>query len=639
MFLFLGSELVKSSSDALSLLDKVPGLTTNRLSNSVAITGEQNVLVLVNNMLMRDGTNLSNIRPQNIEKIEIISNPGARYDAEYTGVINIILKQKVEKGFKADLNLGYFGNNHNNSSVNLEYGLNNKVRLFSTYTVYYRNHAQYTDLERTYYDNEDTTYTKSYYSSRNPFELGGTILTGLDYFLNDNNNINISYSYDYYDLNKKAENQISTYSSNSDTEIALHQSKTIGDYRMNNLSGYYLHKFKNPSNLLELDINLYDMNFIDYTEYHITTSDHTEVNNETITNSKQSLNILLNQDLSINNNIDFSIGYNHYTRIFNNSHDKNVTLNEFKFREHRNAVYIESYFNYDKLSLSIGIRAEYSIQNISDSINNNLFEALPSIGISTPVNDNNTIQFSFETRLNRPDYRKLNPFLLDLDGLNWISGNPSLKPSKQYRFSLRYVIDSKFYLSTKAYIYQTNDLISLNSMVIDNINYRFWDNISNSTAYGINLNANFSVGDKISFYPYFNLNYIQFDKQYKDQNGYEYESSIYTNIELPHKFYLDLSISFQDKSISPQSISKQPFRISGIYLYRNIFKEKALIYTGISYPLKRFETKTTEFDINSTTEIFSETEFTMFIFLLRYSFQLGNNVKALDRTDYMEKDY
>jgi hypothetical protein len=129
------SAIIKNSSNALDVLKNINLIEVDQLSGTITLLGESNTLVLIDNIPISRQKPLSSINPGEIERVEIINNPSSKYDAEYSGVINIILKKEKNKGISISTSTGALYN-FGLFDFNIEYsGL--KSRFFvSSYNKY-----------------------------------------------------------------------------------------------------------------------------------------------------------------------------------------------------------------------------------------------------------------------------------------------------------------------------------------------------------------------------------------------------------------------------------------------------------------------------------------------------------------------
>ncbi|MBI9067214.1 MAG: TonB-dependent receptor plug domain-containing protein [Salinivirgaceae bacterium] len=119
---------LKNSQTAYDMLKMVPGISIKTSDHSIKLLGNPNVMLLIDGVPSK--RNLSAIKPIDIEKIEIIENPSAKYDSEIASIINVVLKEERKKGFKATANLQYFTKNRFNfSNIQIDYS-SPKYRVF-----------------------------------------------------------------------------------------------------------------------------------------------------------------------------------------------------------------------------------------------------------------------------------------------------------------------------------------------------------------------------------------------------------------------------------------------------------------------------------------------------------------------------
>ena len=185
------STMRNSSMNTIDLLSKVPQLKVDKINKSVSILGKENVLVLINGIEIKGQSDFDAIQPDDIDRIEIISNPSAKYDAEYTGVVNIILKKAIKQGLAGDIYLTYYGLRHSEQSLLISYGFN-KIRIFANYSFDLRNHLQNSSETRLSKTNNNNFKYNNEYTSENPLEYWHTFQLGADYFINDKNTLNIT---------------------------------------------------------------------------------------------------------------------------------------------------------------------------------------------------------------------------------------------------------------------------------------------------------------------------------------------------------------------------------------------------------------------------------------------------------------
>ncbi|NPA67928.1 MAG: TonB-dependent receptor, partial [Chlorobi bacterium] len=247
------TNMIKSSASAADLLGKIPGLKINRLNNTVKIIGQDNTTVLINGQERGGNVNIATIKPEDIDKIEIIKNPSSKYDGEYAGIINIILKKKVAAGLTLTLEPNYFGKMHNESFINIEYGIK-KIRFFSNYMFHYRNHPVLQTDSLTTTENEDV-YEKISETEYNKMqETGHFFQYGFDYFINDKNTFNFTGDYKIINADRTGAENTETYlNKNLYDEFSINM-RTDGNYLMQNYSVYYKRDLQKKDSYFTTDL-------------------------------------------------------------------------------------------------------------------------------------------------------------------------------------------------------------------------------------------------------------------------------------------------------------------------------------------------------------------------------------------------
>ena len=210
------ASVTNAGTTAMDILEKSPGVTVDKDGN-ISLKGKQGVMVMLDGKpSYLSGADLANLlrsmSSANLEQIEIMTNPSAKYDAAgNSGIINIRTKKNKQKGFNGSVNLAYgqgvYGTTNN--SLNLNYR-NGKFNLFSTVSVNHRNSFQQLDINRIY-KNQDQKVNAIFTqngrmmgrNSNNSLKVGadyyaskkttiGIVLTG---FSNDKNNSGLNTSY------------------------------------------------------------------------------------------------------------------------------------------------------------------------------------------------------------------------------------------------------------------------------------------------------------------------------------------------------------------------------------------------------------------------------------------------------------
>ncbi|MDF1549309.1 MAG: outer membrane beta-barrel family protein [Bacteroidales bacterium] len=634
------SMALNSSSSALELMAKIPGLEVNPLNNSVTIPGKANVLVLINGFARP--INLNTIPSEEIEKIEIITNPVSEYDSEYTGVINIVLKKKDLQGFQGTSSIGYYGNSHNDSYVQAEYG-RGKIRLFGTYNIYFRNHSRINETIRISYDESNENYRYYSFSKLDkPLELGHFFQYGLDIFINDKNTLNFTGDNKISISDFKTILNTGSYLNNLITD-SLNSLKIFrGKYFQDNYSVFYKRHFDDKENEFNVDLNYYRMQFEEKNTFNESYYwlNRNIVRSENSIDHKESINFKTNYSHEISDIFNLQIGYKFYYLNGKNEFFHNTAIQIFRNKESRHSIYFTAILRLKKFDFQFGVREELTLIDIADSIINKYDDLLPSFGILTRLNEKSHLKFNYIRSLIRPRYWMLKPFVYQLDSLNYSVGNPYLLPSREDNFELTYLLRSGGqYFTTALYYNQSTDLFETKADVDKNISTKYTTNDANGYRIGLKLSGTikqFKIW-KLNFY--IETSYSMIKDEIEKNSGYSLRYSISSEIGLPWQTYLNISLSSNGKYYDLQGYTKNHFAITGIYLSKKIFKKQGYIFTGVSYPFNEMEFERYESAYNYNTNQKSTIFFRMYILKLSYNFKTGKKIQTLDRELNMERDH
>ena len=638
------TNILKGSINALDVLSKIPNLKVNRVNNSVTILGEQNVLILINGSDRQGNENLKTIKPDDIDRIEIITNPSAKYDSEYTGVLNIILKKKNIKGLTINIDIEYYSLPHNESEIDLKYGIG-KFRFFGSYSVYYRNHSKLIK-----YNRETNTLDKlSSYNSTDSvyknFELGHFFQYGFDYFINKNNILNFSANFfpinTDYSAKTKTLNYLNHIFNNSFTDL----STSKGSYNMQNYSVYYRKHFSEKNQELNIDFNFYKMIYTKNSNYSDTFFNAENVflyKTERITNAannKKSYNLKIDFSQPLNKIFSVETGYNLYIRNFNNSYNEAGFNDIFHFSEYRNALYFSSFAGFKKINLQAGIRVENSHIFLNDSITDNYSYFSPSSGIMYKINKANSFRFNYRRRLSRPRFNILNPFVYRIDSMNYTKGNSYIKPSEQDNFNLTYnFYKNKFFISPSLFYTIDRNVIGSVINVNNNIRYKKYENIGNGKTFGFKISSSVTLFKILVISPYFEVSRQLFEYQNILNSGYTISYNISTQLNLPKDILIGADISQPGKQYYLQGYAQENVTFDDLYIGKSFLKNKGNIMFGISDLFQNTGSINFETMNNYEMTVNSKTKFRMFIIKFYYTFHKGSEIKELKREYNMEKD-
>lgn len=465
-------DITSQSGVATDVLKKVPQISVD-VDGNVELAGNSSIRFLINGKPSSAfGSSitdvLQSIPASQIKSVEVITNPGAKYDAQgLGGIINIILKQSKVSGINGNLSLtagtrmenGSFNLNMRKGNFALNAFVSGNARLrsttpstsnrFSNDTLSKTNtllHQQgdYSFIRHGYQTGMgfDWTYNKknslSGSFSYNNFGNNGTglinqsidkndassgnplsTITSVNHtenaFLFHNADVNLNYKRTFDKEDKELEISVNSSTGNNHTTLANNQKLEPQD------SLYYGTQSNNPATVNETEIKL------DYSQ---------PLKKNIIWGIGSKLNFA---DINSTSNIyRFQPSSKNY--FYDNSLSYNITYNQKVY-----ALYSELSFPIAKLfDAKIGGRYERTsintfYSNAQQQINNPGYNTfVPSIFFSKKLNEEQTIKLSYSKRIQRPNYEDLNPFVNTNDPKNISAGNPYLLPEIGHRFELSY---------------------------------------------------------------------------------------------------------------------------------------------------------------------------------------------------------
>ena len=540
------------------LLKKVPGLVV--VNDRVSMAGRNGVTILIDGRPTRymDIQSVLNEMPaDNIAKIEVITQPGAAYDAEGTGgIINIILKKNALYGTNGSVTAGYgYGElakyrigtnlNHRSGPWNLTFatGYNNRTWI------------ERLDLTRVL---EDRTYIQNNYEPGNPHSL--YLNMGADYDINANHRVGISLNSYRSDNDRTSENS-TVILSNEGNELDKFTTRNMQDrfWRSYTTDAFYRWQIDTSGQQLNFDINLADYRR-EVTDMLMTTGENFEDRQNQTPANTRIYATQFDYKLPINDQMRFEAGAKVSATRLDNELLASIRLNDewvndallsnkFNYEEDIYAAYINLSYTRGEYDANIGLRYEDSQASgysatLDSTINLNIAKFFPSISLTTPFIGPLGTSISYSYRIERPGYFDLNPFISYLDPLTYSRGNPFLVPELTHtgQFSLTYEKQPFFNLS---YDYTKNVLTEVIEQN-DETGEAFQTdiNLDKYIRYGGSLFFPLDfIAKPISGYGGFMLFYHDYQAEYLNaeylQNQWTTNAFLQVNVNLPRDWKLE----------------------------------------------------------------------------------------------------
>lgn len=611
--------ITAAGGNAMDVLEKSPGISVDQ-NGTITFKGKSGVQVFIDDKpSYLSGSELESylksLPASTLDKIELMTNPPAKFDATGgAGIINIISKRSMSKGFNAGLTSRVSQGRKvgGNQDLNFNY-MNNKFRLFGNIGYGEQNPINDLFIFRRFKDDAGNTQSLFYQNSFINTEVkSATAKVGIDYYASDRTTIGVGFS----GILKSTDRFFDVKSEITDANSII-ESLIIADNSQEQ-------KFNNGAVNLnvrhELDSLGQKINFdVDYLNYYTKTN---QIFNNSIyepDNSLSSQDQLLGSlpsdidiytfkgdyTLPFKNGSSFEAGYKiSYTETDNIADYKDVidgeaipnydSSNHFKYDEIINAGYVNFNTSYQRFTFQAGLRLENTdskgnqfgnIEKPASEFKNNYTNLFPTAYVQYHLDSigNNSLVINYGKRINRPNFQMLNPFISPLDKFTYYSGNPYLKPvfTNNYELSYRY---KSIFSGTLSYTHSKDD-ITETIQIKDGIYYSQPGNIGKSEFLSANVNAQLDFFKWWSANAYSEILYSKFKSKLFTEDlatsGTFWYFSLNNSLKFEQGWSAEISGTYQTDYVSAQFILLSRSSVN-LGLQKKFFADKASIKLAVN---------------------------------------------------------
>ena len=618
----VGKDLGNSGASALEVLNNVPSVEVN-IEGQISLRGSQGVQILINgkpSVLSSDGANaLGTITAEMIEKIEVITNPSAKYDAEGTsGILNIVLKENDKKGLNGavTLNTGI----PNNHSIGLS--LNNRTEKFNLFTQLGVGHrTNPNDSERISHDLlSDQLLNRLGNSEKN--ETFYNIVLGTDYHISSNDVITLSGRFAFEEEEETSDNDFafsqngnreqewnrleSTTATNPKWQYELQYKKDFKDHKERDLLFSALGNFFgkdqsstfNDETSLGMRDNFTQKTATDFKEAQYTFKldyTHPFAEKYTIETGAQYLLNDVGNDYEVSSLEDGEFVL-----------DPNFT-NFFEYQQGVVGVYTTLAFEEKKWGAKAGLRYENTklntlLRNTGEENDDDYSNFFPSFHTSYNVNDKVSFQAGYSKRIFRPRLWDLNPFFNIRDNFNIFTGNPDLQPELTDSYEITGIYaGEKLSMNFGVYHRYTTDVVEDIITFQDNVSLRMPLNIGTNKTTGLEYNMKYNPIKWATVMADFNYNNFVRNGEFSDLSfdfsGNRWTSKITTKFKLPAQTDLEVSGRYNSKFKTVQGEQNSNYFVN-LGIRKKILKGKIILNLSIRdvFATRRWESTTDQPD-------------------------------------------
>lgn len=484
----VGKDIMVRGGTVSDVLDNIPSVTVDA-EGAIALRGNENVRILIdgkpsNAININDALRM--ISADAIDKVEVVTNPSARYDAEGGGgILNIILK----KGKNQGLNGTFIASVGEPKNTGVSGNLNLKQEMFNLFTTIGYNDR--VNPGRTKIDQENFNVTdgslRSVLNERRKSERFGEGLNlnfGIELYLDKSTSW--TNAFNYRNNNGGNKENVLYYNYDANREY-INTTQRLNDLTSKGenveFTTNFIKKFKKEGHKLSIDGS-----FSQSTDRDNSTIEGTIIDNGafltselTRKNDKQNRNLIqLDYVLPIKENTQIEAGFRgNYVNLLADYQvqereslsspytDITAFTNKLEYIENVNALYAQFGSKINKFSYLLGLRFEDSNIEVNQ-LTSNIYKTkkynnfFPSAFLTYEFNEKSSVSLNYSKRISRPRGRSINPFASYTSNINLFQGNPDINPSMSDSFDLGFMKRwEKVTLSTSLYFNHTTDAMEV----------------------------------------------------------------------------------------------------------------------------------------------------------------------------------
>lgn len=607
----VGEDLMSKTGSLSDLLQNVPSVQVD-IDGNVSLRGSENVTILINGkpsamMNLNRAAILQQIPANSIEKIDVITNPSAKYKPDGTsGIINIVLKKNKSMGLNGNASLNIGNENRYNSNVTVNYNPG-KWNFYGSAGLRQDARQRINDVStQTFQNGREVSFIMNH-SQSDARPISNIAGLGADLKLNDKNKFGISANYNY---RFQRQNDVSVYTIDSlsfkkedynrdrylpemesDLELSSIYQHNFGkeghDLNVNytrsftgeNEDNYYTNIYRIPGAYVYLDNMLY---------HHSNTESQflAEYANPLSESSKLEAGFELD---NLNNNMDLQ----------RDTTAKNKTIfvrdisrsNQFIRSEHTQVLYVTFEKEMGKFGFLAGLRGELTSTSANlvtkNTVVKNQYNRLyPTLHTSYKISEEHELQLNYSHRIRRPEDEQLNPFPEYQDMHNIRAGNPYLKPEDIHSFEFGYQLKRKSttFLSTAYCRFNYNGITSITKTSGDTL-ISTLQNLGKSTSAGLEFILSTSFGklatlnlSSNTFYNVIDASALGFSTK-KAAISLSFNGSL--GINLTKSTVWQITSIYTGEQLTPQG-KRLPSFVLNTGLKQDLFKKKAAFILTIS---------------------------------------------------------
>lgn len=620
----VGEDLMSNTGSVSELLKNVPSVQVD-IEGNISLRGSSNVMFLINgkpSALM--GANraavLDQIPANSIEKIEIITNPSAKYKPDGTsGIINLVLKKDKQLGLNGLASVNVGNENRYNGNVSLNYNPG-RFNIFGSYSIRKDERTRYTDDHRVHYLPESDSVNYIHVVSTDLSRpLSHIVQFGGEYKINPVNTLGVTTSYNYRSFERKAKDKNLWQSGDLDTTRYYDRSRIDPEFEKDlELNANFVHTFAKEGHELTVDYTTSISNEQEdnhYTNTYFIPVIRPSYDNTLIKQNENESQFSVEYSNPISEEKKFETGYlleksksdmDFYGEYFDPDKAEwvkdTVKSNRFIYDQTIHVLYGTYEQELGNFGFLGGIRAEETLvkgdQVTTDTtIKSNYLRVYPSLHLSYRLTELHELQLNYSHRIRRPEGDEINPFPEWADPYNLRAGNPNLKPADIHsvEFGYQYKKKSTTFLSTLYYRYTYNGITDITGYINDTVKVTTRENLTKSSSAGLELILSAMLGKyatlNLSTNAYYNTIEASSLGYGSNKSIISWSANMSLGMNLSKNSVLQVTSSYTGETITPQG-KQLPSFVLNTGFKQDFFKRKLALIVTVSDVFNTMKSRT-----------------------------------------------
>lgn len=617
-------DILSKTGSVSDLLQNIPSIQVD-VEGTVSLRGSSNVQILIDGKpspLLSSGSAdlLQQIPASSVDKIEVITNPSAKFKPDGTsGIINIVLKKDSNMGVNGIIGASYGNSSRYNINASGNYK-NNGLNIYGTYSYRKDERNSYSSETRQQYD--PTTNLISYYDQNShafarPYSHFLTL--GLDYRLDEQNIFGISGN-----LRRRGYTSTDTatyvFRDNLKLVTSNYDRRRIDYDQTPVISGtaYWQHNFQGEDHKLRIEFNashLFDEEDNHYTNIFYFPITQPTYDNRLINQFNDKATATIDYHFKIDSTSVLELGYdgtfnkddypftgNYYDaiqQVYVNDEEK---TNHYIYHGNIHALYATYETSLGAFGFLCGLRMEQAFilsdlltKNIS--VSNNYFKVYPTLHLAYKFNELNEILLNYSLRVNRPSGGDLNPFPEYQNPRNLRAGNPQLKPEFIHSIELGYQFQNDYLTIIPSIFYRNriNGFTSITTALNDSTLLTTQENLLNDSSGGLEMTLTTNLWNIFNINMSANVYYKEIDASNlgysSKKSSVSWSGNLNCNVNLFKGTMIQINSNYQSARLTPQGETQASY-IFNLGFRQDLFNEKVSLVATISDVFQTMKRKT-----------------------------------------------